>query len=658
MVKSAHFLYVFALFSFMISCKSGTKIQDGETAYAYKKYTLASDLLQKDFSKAKTPIEQSKIALKIADSYDKQLNYQEAEKWYQKIADLRVANDAVLLYVNALKRNEKYQDAYKVIDTYLKANKSEKFRLQKEIDFLDTILKIQKKPALTKIVNLNFNSPELEFAPFLKKETLYFSSTKSNKENNKDEWTGLNYTDIYATQQINKTEFSEPIALAAPINANFHDAELILSKDGKTAYFTRCLPEAKDKNAYCHIYKSTKNIDDTWGEPERLKLLADTINEGQPFLSVDESELYFVSDSKEGYGGRDIFLVKKNVSGNFEYPMNAGAKINTQGDELFPVISPDNKLYFSSNGKIGCGGLDIFVAEREGKIYTNAQNLGYGINSGGDDFSIALQKSTDDSVLLSGYLTSNRPGGKGLDDIYYFEKRMAPAEPLPPAVFVLKVNVQAKKYADNNNPNSTFLGLEALENTTVVLPNFTNNNAATISLLTDKNGSTQTIIPQGKNFKIGISKSDYLSTEETITSDLPAKDGDTIIILRDVVLQKIYKNVEITLNNIYYDYDKWNIRADAEKSLDTLVYILKHNPSIKIQLSSHTDCRGKDAYNQLLSQKRAESVVQYLIKNGIEPERLTAKGYGESMPIEVCVCEKCSEVQHQKNRRTTFKILN
>lgn len=640
------------------ACKSGAKIQDGETAYRYKKYTLASEMLQKDFDKAKTATEKSNIALKIADSYDKQLDFKNAEIWYKKIADMRVVNDAVLLYVNALKRNEKYQDAFNTLDTYLKANKTEKFRLQKDLDFLQKTLEDLKDTSLTRLTNLSFNSSSLDFAPFLHQNTLYYTSAKMSTNAQKDEWTGDYYTDIYSTQKINTTTFSDAKLLPAPINSEFHDAEFILTKDGKTAYFTRCLSKDKTSNAYCHIYSSTKKADDTWSEPKRLQLMPDTVNEGQPVLSPDENELYFVSDSRDGYGGIDIYLAKKNKEGIFEYPVNAGSRVNTNGDELFPVIANDTTLYFSSNGRIGYGGLDIYSATKQGKIYSNVENLGLGINSGADDFGMILTPSDDDSVLLSGYLSSNRKGGNGSDDIYYFEKRMAPPKPLPPAVFVLNVHVQSKIFQDKNNPNSTYLGVEPIEQATIEMPRFDQVAIATQTLTTDKNGNAQTFIPSNQNFSIKISKTDFLTVSENITSDLPAKNGDTIYINRTITLDKIYKDVEITLNNIYYDYDKWNIRKDAAQSLDTLVDILQKNPSINIQLSAHTDCRGSEQYNKNLSQKRAESVVEYLISKGINANRLTAKGYGESMPIENCVCERCTDEQHQKNRRTTFKIIS
>ena len=175
---------------------------------------------------------------------------------------------------------------------------------------------------------------------------------------------------------------------------------------------------------------------------------------------------------------------------------------------------------------------------------------------------------------------------------------------------------------------------------------------------TDNKGTIQTVVPRNSKFDLKVSKVGFLTNEVPVNVDTLGNDGDTVVIEKVVILDKIYKNVEITLNNIYYDYDKWNIRTDAAQSLDTLVGILKKNPTIKIQLSSHTDCRGKERYNEILSQKRAESVVQYLISKGIAADRLTAKGYGKSMPIAQCECAQCTEEQHQRNRRTTFKILS
>ncbi len=644
------------------SCAPTSKIKDGETAYVYKKYSLSSEMLQKDYQKSKDIKEKSKIALKIAESYDKQLQFTDAEEWYKKVADARVQEDAILYYINALKRLEKYELAFKSLEDYLKANKSEKFRLQKEYDFLQDIISKRKKPTHVKLFDLEINSESLDFSPFLKDNTLFFSSTRQSEkpsDNNTDAWTGEGYTVIFSTAKISSQKFGDVAPIDKVFNSPFHDAEFVLTKDGKAAYFTRCGSDQKNKNEFCHIFRCIKNIDESWSNPERIQLLADTVNEGQAFLTPDESELYFVADAKGGYGSKDIYSAKKNIAGDFSTPINAGSKVNSSGDELFPVITQDNTLYFSSNGRIGYGGLDIYSASKESKMYTNIQNLGYGVNSGGDDFGIALLKSKDDSVLLTGYITSNRPGGKGKDDIYFFEKRMSPKEPLPPPVYLLKILVQTKSYQNENNPNSVLLGMKPIANATIEVSGKPDPAALGIKFMnTDAEGLKKVFISKGSSYILKVSKAGYLSQEEMAEANSTAKDGDTIVIEKTITLSKIYKNVEIVLNNIYYDYDKWDIRKDAAQSLDSLVDILKKNPTIKIELTSHTDCRGSDAYNQTLSQKRAESVVAYLIEKGIDANRLTAKGYGETIPIDSCECAKCSEEQYQRNRRTAFKILS
>ena len=647
----ARFLYIFISSLALYACSSSAKIKDGTTAYNLKKYTLADDMLEKDFNNTKDVADKSKIAYRIAKSYDNQLKFSEAEEWYKKIYDMRVLDNSVMLYINALKRNEKYEQAYTTLNDYLNANKTEKFRLGNELDFLEETVKQLKKPNYVTLKNLDINTPSIDFSPFIKGNTLYFSSTQNNKNNTKDEWTGEGFSDIYTAQKVGETNFQNAQPLDGKINTPFHESSFVLSKDGKTAFFTRCGTGEKNKDQYCHIYRVTKNIDDTWSEPERMKFFADTVNEGHPYLTPDESELYFSADYLGGYGGKDIYSAKKNIAGDFENPVNAGSKVNGTGDELFPTFDEKGTLYFSSTNKPNLyGGLDIYSATKEGKLYTNIKNLGWGLNSGADEMSFIPQKSKDDSVLISGYLVSNRKGGKGLDDIYYVEKRMAPKEKLPPPVYVLRGTVQENSYEFENNPNSKVLGVKPIENAIVKLPE---------NIKTNTEGKFEYWMKQKQNFTYEEGKEGYLSRDVQVNMDnIQANDGDTIVINQTILLSKIYKNVEIVLNNIYYDYDKWNIRKDAAQSLDTLVEILQKNPTIKIELASHTDCRGSDTYNQTLSQKRAESVVAYLIEKEIDKNRLTARGYGESVPVEKCECTKCTEEQHQRNRRTTFKILS
>lgn len=641
----------------MGACSSTLKVKDGSTAYQLEKYTLASDMLQNDFEQSKDVKQRSQIAGQIAKSFDYQQKYEQSLPWYKTIYELGVDENRLNLYLNALKQNEQYQEAFDFLGNYLKANKSEKFRLQKELDFLEATLKELDKKIPHVVVNLKtLNSPNSDFAGFLQNNTIYFSSTRTlNNESGTDEWSGEGYSDIIKAEKTSKTAFGQVIDVT-DFNSPYHDAELVFTKDGQEAYFTRSGTKALDKNDHSKIYY-TKQENGKWAEPKLLSFFADSINEGQPYLSPNGNELYFSADAPDGYGGRDIYFVKKNAKGVFEYPVNAGSRINTTGDELFPVLVDSAHMFFSTNGRMGYGGLDIFSATKESKIFTNVQNVGMPINSGGDDLYLQPTQTGDDSVILSGYLSSNRKGGLGNDDLYYIEQRKAPREPLPPAVFILKGTVVENIFKIENNPNSGVSGSKPVSQATIQIPRFDVVSTVYDELNSDANGKFSKIITP-RDFIGTVTKEGYLSnTFDVLAANLKGNDGDTIYIEKTIALQKIYKDVEIVLNNIYYDYDKWNIRADASQSLDTLAEILKKNPTINIQLSSHTDCRGTDAYNQPLSQKRAESVVQYLIGKGIDASRLTAKGYGESQPVEKCDCKSCTEEQHQKNRRTTFKIL-
>ena len=652
------FRLLFVLSVFMLpACSSTLKVKDGSTAYQLEKYTLASDMLQKDFEQSKDVKQKSRIALQIAKSYDYQQKYDESLKWYKIIYDLGSDENRVDLYLNALKQNEQYAEAFDFLSNYVKANKSEKYHWQKELDFLSAALKEIQKKIPHVVVNLkDINSSSSDFAGFFKNNEIWFSSTRTpNKESGTDEWSGEGYSDIMKAEKKSKTSFGQVVD-APEFNTPYHDAEVVFTRDGQEAYFTRSGTNDVSKNDHSKIYY-TKQTDGKWSEPKQLSFFADTINEGQPYLSPSGNELFFSSDAPDGYGGRDIYIVKKNSKGVFENPVNAGSKINTAGDELFPVLADSTHLFFSSNGRMGYGGLDIFSATKEGKIFTNVQNVGMPINSGGDDLYFQQTQTGDDSVILSGYLTSNRKGGLGNDDLYYIEQRKAPREPLPPAVYILRVSIVENVFAIENNPNSAVTGTKPVGNAKIQIPKFDVVSTLSDVVTTDDNGKFTKNIPN-QGFLGTVTKEGYLANSFSVSKIMDAKDGDTIYVDRTVVLQKIFKNVEIVLNNIYYDYDKWNIRSDASQSLDTLTDILKKNPTIKIELASHTDCRGTDTYNQTLSQKRAESVVQYLIAKGIEADRLTAKGYGESIPVEKCDCKTCTEEQHQRNRRTTFKILS
>lgn len=643
----------------LTGCASSNKIKDGGLAFALKKYAIAAPLLEKSFEASKKNADKSAIAFQLYQTYQFMQEPDKAEKWVKSMVDLDINPDANYFYGLALKQNEKYDDAIIAFQKYYNLNKTEKQKANAQIDICKSGLKEKKENSIRLVPLSKLNSPASDFSLFRSKDNVYYTSAKKEENINTDEWNNDGFTNIYKAKIINDTTFDEPEKIEATINGEFHNATATFNTAGNEMYFTKCGSKLKT-NDICKIYFSKLDNLGYWTEPIEIKLFDDSTNVGQPFLTSDSKELYFASDSKIGYGGKDLYY-SKYINGTWEEPINLGPKVNSIGNEGFPFISKEGKLYFSSDGWVGLGGLDLFVAEKNGKLYSNVKRLPNAINSGGDDHSIfLLEPKPQDSIILRGYLSSSRMGGKGKDDIYYFEQNIPKAIVLPDPVILLAGLVQEQSFADPNNPKSLMIGKIPLENVTVKIEiTDGKKNALLNEHITTKTGTFNDKIEKGEQYVITLSKEGYFNLKHDFnTFESLVEDGDTITISKAFTMNKIYKNVEITLDNIYYDYDKWNIRDDAKPTLDSLVSILTQNPLIEVELGSHTDSRGTTEYNQKLSQKRAESVVAYLIENGIKAERLQAKGYGESSPINKCIDGvPCSEEEYQQNRRTTFKII-
>jgi outer membrane protein OmpA-like peptidoglycan-associated protein len=351
---------------------------------------------------------------------------------------------------------------------------------------------------------------------------------------------------------------------------------------------------------------------------------------GHPALSPDGNTLYFISDMPGGFGSTDIYYCEMNDNGNWSKPVNAGSTINTSGKEVFPYMDADGNFFFSSNGQPGMGGLDVFMAKGSKASWETPENMKYPINSPKDDFSICYSETHK-----SGFLASNRDGGSGSDDIYSFEFN-------PPKEVVVVINTKDKL-------DSSMVDLEDVDVT--IVNKHTNKDK---NYTTDANGRVYVTLPSFTLFEIKGKKDEYLSTMKLVETKCRT-NHDTIMV--ELEFDRLVINKPIVINNIYYDFDKWDIRPDAAKELDKLVITLKQNPKITIELSSYTDSRGSDTYNMFLSQKRAESAVTYIISRGVTSERIVAKGYGETKPVNRCINGvACTDAEHQLNRRTEFMV--
>ena len=648
--------------SIVYGCTYTLKVKDGKTAYDLKQYAVATSFLQKEYAKAKTKGEKGKIAFQIGESFRQLHNDTKAAVWYKQSYDNSGNLDALREYTYCLKRAENYTEAAAAFKT-LGLEIGSPYEYRREITACNVAaawITDAKYSGFT-VETTNFNSAAADYAPsVIDGGKVVISSDRTSATGDATySWTGNKFSDLYIVENATAKSFDNQI------NTKFNEATATFSGDFSDMFFTKSGGELEDIQT-TKIYYS-KKVGNSWTTPEVMSFCKGKINYSTPSVSKDGKTLFFASNDPEGWGGYDLYECKKSNDG-FVDPKIIGRSLNTQGNEAYPYADGDT-LYFSSDFHTGMGGYDIFKTYRlKDGAWASPQNMKFPINSGSDDFGFAIdnQSVKGRGVFQQGYFTSNRIGGKGGDDIYKFEQKT----PLPRPVVVVPdkpktVKIEYKNYLDiivlekvfqlNDNPNSKVLGRKPLPDSKVTV--LINGKKRELTVNTEGVASLE--LDAEMDYNLTASHVDYLNNSGKFTSRGLGRDAANPIQRFEVelVLDKIYRNKEITLDNIYYDYDKWDIRADAQPTLTRLAETLLENPTIKIQMSSHTDCRGKDDYNGVLSQKRAESAVNFLITKGIPAERLTAKGYGESLPAVSCDCSKCSEEQHQINRRTTFKVL-
>ena len=455
--------------------------------------------------------------------------------------------------------------------------------------------------------------------------------------------------DIYQSP-LGSTEPPKPTNI--PINTNQHEADIAFHPNDVEVVFTRCAASEQHYDYYCQLYSSAK-VDGRWTEPKPLPFLLPEVNYMHPVFSADGRTLYFSSDHPDNIGIQDLWQVSYSDL-EWGQPQNMGSRINTQGREVYPTLDGDT-LYFSSDYRIGFGGLDIFKTYNHPRLgWLPPEPLPYPINSGGDDMSyIPVRKQ---GAKQSGYFVSSRPSSEGSDDIFLFSRRpFQPDTILPDQTYniALEVRVKGEAYREPNNPNSGIIDRKALSDAQLDI--VVDGDIQTVE--TNFRGAHEFPIKPNKSYFIMASAKGFLNKSITFSSVGLSGTEDEVYIAEIVLPQKVM-DTEIILENIYYDFDKSDIRPDAALVLDTLSQLLSDNPDLSIQLNSHTDCRGEADYNRTLSQARAQSAVDYLTTKGIARERLFARGFGEARPYVDCLCDLCTEEEHQKNRRTSFTILN
>jgi len=578
------------------------------------------------------------VNAQIGECYRLSNRIAEAAPFYKAALDLNYKADSILFqYAFALKASGNYADAKAAFKNYSShgGKPARVDRSLKEVENLNKIDELMKKKFWYEISNLEaVNTPGSEFGPVLFEDKVYFASTKGTSAVYGA--TGTPFTNIFSYKVGgDATAITE---LPVVNQSGRHEASPTFSKDGKLMIFAR----SNDGNRKTHrevcLYM-TRNNGTTWSEPELMTINDVDFWNGAPCLSPDGKSLYFASNRKGGKGGLDIYRSKLDESGKWGKPSNLGESINTAGDESFPMITEDGKLYFSSDGQPTIGGLDIFVASKKGDN-TIVENLGTGINTVNDDFGLSLKTPTE------GYFSSNRAGGKGDDDVYYFRDGKN-----DPRTVKFNTSCQLFSRIDKEETMASGMNVKLLDDKGAVVGETT----------TDAEGKFTFPMEPSKNYVFYVEKEQYLTLRQPFSTvgkapayeELTQKET-TIDLSSKLVMDKIKLQQTFVVENINYDYDKSDIRPDAALELDKIVQFLQDNPTITIELSSHTDSRGDDTYNLKLSQKRAETSKTYIVSKGVKGVRITSIGYGETKPL---IVDAATEEDFQKNRRTEFKVI-
>lgn len=635
------------------------------------------DLAIKDLAKVTNIAESEKANLyhKIAESYRLSNRWVDAVPYYQKAFEAKLTNpEAHFHYAFALKAAGNYDLALKELEQFIDSKSTIKAYNEKayrEVNTLKTIDEIKKKQSVVEFKNLSqVNSKGSEFAPMVRGDELIFTASRKNKTYSN----GLPYVGLYKVKidktisEIGKIEkFSDAI-----FDEERNEGTPTFSPDGKTLIYSRGnTGKRKDLSPDMDLYISRYVDGSGWTEPRYVSASDSASWDGTPAFSRDAKTIYFSSNRPGGFGGLDLYRVNMDASGRFGNPVNMGKEINTAGDEMFPYVAEDGKLYFASDGHPGLGKLDLFLAVRAGGKVT-VENMGIPYNSNRDDFGLVMSKRGD--VFFS----SNRDGGSGDDDIYYYEA---------PRKTDLTDNDDPSKNPllspKTGNPDSTTKALAIKTVNYYLVGTITTKGAsnalvpldsARVRIVDVEKDEVVTELSTGKDGKFGpiklnvdgdylvmAKKTNYLTNREEfsmtgreIPQSLLKKAVTDTTFYTSVNLEQVFVGKTFRVDNIYYDLDKWDIRPDAALELNKLVQTLNDNPQIKIELGSHTDARATEIYNLRLSQKRAESAINYIVSKGITRERLSAKGYGES---ELIIKAAKTEDEHQVNRRTEFKVV-
>jgi len=630
----------------LLSACSNALIKAGDKAYENLSYSKAIEKYEKALNGQPDNID---LKVKLANAHRHLNNSTVAERYYREVADsvgLEGTNE--LHFAQVLMKNKKYDEAKVQLQDYLKKNPTDALAadLLASIDNIgelkeDTSAYILNELPLDFLVSM-YGTAKYGNGIVVSGETEIISAKSANP------WTGYSFLDMFYLEKDADGNWEIPEKFTENLNGPFHDGTATFNKEQDVIIYTRSamrnekkrLLNEKNENQF-FLYTSNK-VDGKWSDPEKLPFNSVDFSIGHPTLSQDGKTLYFSSDMPGGYGGSDLY--KSTYDGSsWSQPVNLGSTINTPANEVFPHIAHNGKLYFSSEGHRTLGGLDVFVSQQVAGVWASPINLAYPLNSSRDDFAIMVNEND-----TTGFVSSNR---SGVDMVYDYQRI--------PAIFVLE-GMAAQK--SNNLP---------IENVKITLVNFTDGDTAIFN--TDETGEFRFSLLPDKKYKVIGEKPGYFTLSKEFETDRSRTEKEINLLFE---IDEIIASEEGTgsgnpmdgsataakvydIGEIYYEYDKSDIRPSAQPALDKLAKLLKDNPDVKIEVHAHADSRGGDSYNLALSNRRAQSVVDYLIGKGVAKANLSSKGFGESQPVNKCIDGvECSEEKHQENRRSEFIVVD
>lgn len=646
---SKYILLAFVLiFSSTVFAQNG-KIQSVKDDYRDFAYVKTSEVLLEVANKG---YKSADLFQKLANAFYFQNKMEEASKWYGELMELNEVIDPeyYFRYALALKGIKDYEGSDKWMEKFnaLKPNDLRGKAFLSKVDYKSTIEASSRDDI--QIENLEINTEFSDFGTTEYENGIVFASARGGGR--KYRWNEEPYLDLYTVEKKEDSTFADVKSIGDKVNTKFHESSAVFSPNGKFMFFTR---NNYFKSRYkedgvginrLQLYRATLNEDNEWDEIHKIHFNSLDYSVAHPALNLTGTKLYFASDMPGTFGQSDIFVVDVNDDGTLGEPENLGSSINTEGQESFPFVNTNGDLYYSSTGFPGLGGLDVFKSEGIDDIIKAGssrnfpiENVGKPVNSEWDDFGYY-----ENLVTKRIYFSSNRDGGKGSDDIYTFE------------ITDYKLTIEGIVQDKNS--------LELMPDATVVLYDQDGNEIERV--LVGDDAYFKFDVFGDREYLIRVEKDTYTSDEIRVVT--PNKKQELKVELR---IEKDEQQIEpcddlakvLDIPIIYFDFDKSNIRYDAEIELQKVLAVLTKYPTMKIDIRSHTDCRGPASYNEKLSDRRAQSTRQYLIENGITEDRLTAKGYGEARLINDCGCEPtnnsdCSEAEHQLNRRSEFIITS